>query len=58
MYAVIKDSIVIWYFVGTLENAKKEYPNCEFILMTQDIGMIAVGYKWDGKQFTKGDTNG
>jgi hypothetical protein len=58
MYAVVKDSIVIWYFVGTLEDAKKEYSDCEFIPMTEDIGMIAVGDKWDEKQFTKGETNG
>jgi hypothetical protein len=58
MYAVVKDSIVIWYFVGTLEDAKKEYSDCEFIPMTQDIGMITVGDKWDGKQFIKGETNG
>ena len=57
MYAVIKDSIVIWYFVGTLEDAKKKYFDCEFISMTQDIGMVAVGDKWDGKHFTKGEIN-
>jgi hypothetical protein len=57
MYAVIENSIVIWYFVGTLEYAKKEYPDCEFIPMTKEIGMIAVGDVWNGKQFTKGEIN-
>ena len=57
MYAVIKNSIVVWYFVGTLEDAKKEYSGCEFISMTQDIGMVAVGDKWDGKHFIKGEIN-
>jgi hypothetical protein len=57
MYAVIKNSIAVWYFVGTLEDAKKEYPDCEFISMTKEIGMITVGDKWNGKQFTKGVRN-
>jgi hypothetical protein len=58
MYAVVKNSVVVWYFVGTLEDANKEWKGCEFIPMTKDIGIIAVGDEWDGKQFTKGDTNG
>ena len=58
MYAVIKNSIVIWYFVGTLEDAKKEWENCEFVEMTQDNSPAEVGDVWDGKQFIKGDTNG
>ena len=58
MYAVIKNSIVIWYFVGTLEDAKKEWENCEFVEMTKDNSPAEVGNKWDGKQFIKGETNG
>ena len=58
MYAVIKDSIVIWYFVGTLEDANKEWQGCEFIPITKKIGIITVGDKWNGKQFIKGDANG
>jgi len=57
MYAVIKNSTVIWYFVGTLEDAKKEWQGCKFIPMTKEIGIITVGDKWDGKQFTKGEIN-
>ena len=57
MYAVIKDLTVIGYFVGTLEDANKKWQGCEFIPMTENIGMIAVGDKWDGKQFIKGEVN-
>ena len=57
MYAVIKNSIVIWYFVGTLEDAKTKYKDCQFIEMTKENSPAEVGDIWNGKQFIKGDKN-
>ena len=57
MYAIIKNSVVIWYFIGKLENAKKQWKNCDFVEMTEKNSPATIGDKWNGEKFIKGDVN-
>lgn len=49
MYAAIADGEVIAPFVGTIKDAIKEFPNCDFIPVTLDNSPFIVGKYYTDK---------
>lgn len=51
MFAILKNNIVITWFVGTLEECEKKWKNYEKVEMTELNSPAYVGSAWDGTKF-------
>ncbi len=51
MFAILKNNIVITWFVGTPEDCEKKWKNYEKVEMTESNSPAIVGFAWDGTNF-------